>query len=321
MGRDVGALRGWDVVRLTAGQLEADVVPGKGGDVLAVRHRGRDLLWQAPWGLRARGALATKGSSAAGLIEAYPGGWQTVFPNGGGACEQHGVEWGMHGEAWLAPWDVVAADDTAVTLSTRLVRSPFRLTKTIRLEPEGVRVEESARNEGGVAVEVMWSHHPAFGAPLLGAGAVLDTNAAEFIADDGAGAPTREPAPASRGPWPVVAGVDLRRLPGPDETRERFGYLTGFPEQAHVEVRNAGIGLAVRLRWSARELPYAWYWLEAHATPGFPWYQGVYVLGIEPATSWPGQGLVAVREKTGTQVSIGPGEERSIRIALDVVEL
>src|SRR5690348_6179271 len=97
--------RGWDVLRLTSDALVVDVVPGKGGDIIAVRRSpdGPNLLWETPWGLRERGAIGTSGDSLVTLMEAYPGGWQTVFPNGGDPCVEHGVEWGMHVEAWRAP--------------------------------------------------------------------------------------------------------------------------------------------------------------------------------------------------------------------------
>ena len=51
-----------------------------------------------------------------------------------------------------------------------------------------------------------------------------------------------------------------------------------------------------------------------HASPGFPWYKGVYVMAIEPNTTIPGQGLVAASEKTGTQRSLQPGESRTAEI-------
>src|SRR5450759_317597 len=74
--------RGWQVVNLETPQLRVDVVPGKGGDLTSVVHlaTGIELLWQTRWGLRARGSMTTPGSSEAALSEAYPGGWQTVFP-------------------------------------------------------------------------------------------------------------------------------------------------------------------------------------------------------------------------------------------------
>ena len=80
--------RGWQVVNLETPQLRVDVVPGKGGDLTT----GVELLWQTRWGLRARGSMTTPGSSEAALSEAYPGGWQSVFPNAGDAAHEHAAE-------------------------------------------------------------------------------------------------------------------------------------------------------------------------------------------------------------------------------------
>ena len=60
--------------------------------------------------------------------------------------------------------------------------------------------------------------------------------------------------------------------------------------------------------WPLATFPHAWFWQEMHASPGFPWYKGVYVMAIEPGTSYPGQGLVNVMEKTGTHRTLQPGE-------------
>jgi hypothetical protein len=83
--------RGWQVVNLETPQLRVDVVPGKGGDLTSVVHltTGVELPWHTRWGLRARGSMTTPGSSGAALSEAYPGGWQSVFPNAGDAAHEH----------------------------------------------------------------------------------------------------------------------------------------------------------------------------------------------------------------------------------------
>ncbi len=69
--------------------------------------------------------------SAARLMAAYPGGWRTVFPNGGDAATGHGAEWGTLGEVWLTPFYWDAIDDDTVVLTARLVLSPFGVVKTI----------------------------------------------------------------------------------------------------------------------------------------------------------------------------------------------
>ena len=60
--------------------------------------------------------------------------------------------------------------------------------------------------------------------------------------------------------------------------------------------------------WPTAVFPFAWFWQEMHATPGFPWYRGAYVMAIEPFSSIPGQGLEKVMAKTGTQLELAAGE-------------
>ena len=207
--------RGWEVVRLVTASAAVEVVPGKGGDVLSVRWRPADLelLWQSPWGLRARGAATSSEDGVARLIEAYPGGWQTVFPNGGDAVVEHGVCWSMHGEVWLTPFDW-APFEGGIEMSARLVRSPFEVIKRVTVDGSSVTVTETVRNVGGVPVEVMWSQHPAFGAPLVGPDTVIEADAETFLVDDVRDTRSGDLAPGARAAWPRVPG--RREGPVPD---------------------------------------------------------------------------------------------------------
>ncbi len=301
--------------------VEVDVLPGKGGDILSATWQplDADVLWQSPWGLRQHGAVATGGDSVTALMESYPGGWQTVFPNGGDAVVEHGVEWGMHGEAWLAPWDWTVGD-ASVELTTRLVRSPFALRKVVALDGATLTITETATNVGGVPVEAMWSHHPAFGAPLLGAGARLETAARTVIVDDARDMPAGDLLVGGRGSWPHApsragGAVDLRALPGSDDVADRFLYLTDF-DRGWAAISNPGLGLRAELEWDLATMPHAWLWLEAHATPTFPWYAAAYVLGIEPASSFPGQGVAAARGAGGPPLLFTPGQSRTATVSL-----
>ncbi len=318
---EVVKIRGWDVVRLTSELVQVDVLPGKGGDVISARWRPLDVdvLWRTPWGLRHQGAVGTGGDSVTALMESYPGGWQTVFPNGGDATVEHGVEWGMHGEAWLAPWDF-AVGGSSVELTTRLVRSPFALRKRISLESGTLTVTETATNVGAVPIEAMWSHHPAFGAPLLSGSSRLETAARTVVVDDVRDTPTGDLLVGGRGDWPHAPGrqggqVDLRALPSADVVSDRFAYLTDF-ERGWAALTNPTLGLRAELEWDLEVMPHAWLWLEARSTLGFPWYGAAYVLGIEPASSFPGQGIVAARLKTGTTLLFEAGQSRTATISL-----
>lgn len=319
--------RGWEMVRLVSDVMEVDVVPGKGGDIVAARWRPLDLnvLWESPWGLRQQGAAPTGGDSLVTAMEQYPGGWQTVFPNAGDAVGQHGIEWGFHGEAWLAPWDWRQIDTDggcAVELTTRLVRSPFRLVKLIALQGDTVTVSETATNEGGTVIDAMWTHHPAFGAPFLSSDCTVDIEAATFSVDDLRDTRSSDLERGATAAWPLVPGrtgvVDLRVVPPPGADVDRFGYLSQLAS-GKAAITNSALGIGVVLRWDLATMPYAWFWVEANASAGFPWFKSAYVLAIEPAASWPGQGIDAARQKTGTPVTFAPGQARTATTSLQLL--
>lgn len=186
MSTAVSTRAGWEIVTLRSADAEVDVLPGKGGDILSARRRadGLDFLWSSPWGLRARGAPSAATDSEGRLMEAYPGGWQTVFPNGGDAARTQNTTWGMHGEVWLTPfdWDVDAAA-TTIEMRADLVHSPFRIFKRVALDGPRVSVAETITNRGGHPVDVMWSHHPAFGAPFLSPDCVIEAAATRVTVD------------------------------------------------------------------------------------------------------------------------------------------
>jgi hypothetical protein len=317
-------MRGWPVIILASSDAEAVVLPGKGADIVSFRRAsdGVNVLWSSPWGLRQRGAMSAATDSEGRLMEAYPGGWQTVFPNGGDAARTQNTTWGMHGEVWMAPFEVTALDGNHVELVTELVHSPFTVTKRITLEAARLTVTETIVNHARHPVDVMWSHHPAFGAPLLAAGSIVESLAHAVLADPGEDEAT-DLVPGRSSRWPDGAGqdgstVDLSVLPGPDAALSRMAYLAEFDE-GFVTVRNARLGIGARLEWDAAVMPYAWYWLEAGGSRGFPWYQRAYVLGIEPATTIPGHGLDAARHGSGP-LTIAAGHSSTARVSLQITD-
>ncbi|MGO1849607.1 DUF4432 family protein [Microbacterium sp.] len=313
------------MVTLRSPLIDVEVLPGKGGDILSIQRRpdGGNLLWSTPWGLRPRGALGAAVDSAGKVMEGYAGGWQTVFPNGGAATARHGTTWGMHGEVWLTPFRYTLADPDGIEMTATLVHSPFDVRKTVRVEDARVVVEESVTNRGGIEVEVMWSHHPAFGPPLLSASSRLETTATRVICDSEVPEGRSDIVSGALAAWPHVPAddggtTDLRRIPGPASGIGRMAYLTGFDE-GFIHLRNPDIQTGVLLRWDADLMPYAWYWFEAAATASSPWYKRAYVLGLEPATSIPGLGA-AVAEESGTTVRIASGQTLTARISLEVTD-
>jgi hypothetical protein len=314
----VHSVRGWEVLRLSSDQLSVDVVPGLGGTVTDLTRRadGASLLWSTPWGLRRHGSVSVPGSSEAVMLDSYPGGWQTLFPNGGDTAVLHGVEWGQDGEArvtWLE-WEL---REGALELTGRLVRSPFRIARTVRVEDDTVTVTERLTNEGGEAVEVMSGSQLALGGDLIGPGTTVSTSASVVRPDPRHSSGTTYedlmPWPRSHGPRSVV---NLSRLPGPDAGESRLAYLSDFTTPS-LTVRNASGSLGVDLSWD-EGWPYLWYSLEAGGRSGYPWFGNGYFLALTPSSSWPAHGLHEVRRTSATARWAQPGEQLDSRVSVRV---
>ena len=311
-------VRDWEVLRLRSEAVSLDVVPGLGGTVTALSRRSDDaaLLWSTPWGLRHRGAWSVPGSSDALMADTYPGGWQTLFPNGGDTAVVQGVEWGSNGEARLT-WLDWEADDGSLVLTGRLVRSPFTLRKTFTLEGDEVVLEETVQNVGGESVEVMWGSQLALGGDLVGPGSSVSTSASTVHPDPRSSMANSYgelmPWPRSHGPRSVV---NLSRVPGPDADETRLSYLADFASPS-ITVRSPDRRLGLDLSWDG-EWPYVWYSLEAGGRHGFPWYSRGYFLALTPGTSWPAHGLHEVRRSSDTTIWLQPDEVRTARLRLRV---
>ncbi len=306
-------------------QIENDLIAvtvlvDKGADIYQFIYKPRqlDVLWKTPWGIndRSRGTQ-TNFSSEAAWLETYPGGWQDIFPNGGDACFYKGVELNFHGEASTTAWDyaVKSMSDQAaeVELSTRLFRSPFRLTRTMRVEAGQpmLILRERITNEGGEVMDYMWGFHPAFGAPFLNEACHIDIGTRQFVADDmfdGEGNPLQ---PGEQYTWPLARrndlAVDMSGVPPLGSPRAVMAYFHSF-ESGWYGITNRDMGLGVGLVWPTDVFPYAWLWQEMCSSPGYPFYKNTYTMAIEPFSSIPGRGLVSVMETTGSQRTLAAGE-------------
>jgi hypothetical protein len=311
----------WAAIELANDDLHVTLLPEKGCDILELVdcRSGIDVLFKAPWGHGRKPVYAP--NSFAAWIEAYPGGWQVLLPNGGDASTESGVEWGFHGEAGLIEWRVDEVTAQAACFSTSLVTAPLAVTRRVSLERNVLCVEERVTNCGRDAVEVMWGHHPTFGAPFLEPGCVIQASARTFTADDVAPGTGLEPGTSA--PWPRAAlddggSVDLSLLPGREEQRAVLGYLSDF-ENGSYSISNPRLGLKVTLRWPLDLFPHAWFWQELHATSGYPWYRRAYTTAIEPNTTIPAQGISQARAKGGVPLRLEAGAAREAMLEAELL--
>ena len=311
-------------LELQSDELLVTVLADKGADIYSLVHRasGTDVLFKSPWGLRAPGARPGQASSMGRWLEAYGGGWQLILPNGGDECTERGALWGFHGEAALVPLRVMSQDDGRAELETQLFSAPVHLYRELTLSGPVLRLREVVTNTSDGELEIMWSHHPAFGAPFLGEGCLLQAGCRSLVADDRA--PGDLLAPGSSHTWPVVTTadgrpLDLGRVPGPSERREVFAYLTDFYD-GFFALTNPRLGIGVGLRWPLEVFDKAWLWQEVRSGRDWPWFGRAYVVAVEPASTVPGQGMANVRAKGGAGLRLGPRASREVVVEAVVFE-
>lgn len=288
---------------LCSASIEAAVSARFGGSVTRVRHRasGVDVLWHTPWADSAAEPPAGEALGVEAWCDHSRGGWQVALPNAGDDVMWRGTRHGFHGEASMAAWEVVTADPASVTLALELTTMPVRAERRITVAGETVTVEDSLANLSDAPVELMWTQHPGLGGDLLGGPVTIATNARTVDLDVGAAVVGADVAPGQAGAWPHVGGTDFRH---PREGTAMLGYLHEFDGDPWVTVTRDDGSIGVRLSWEAATYPHCWLWEELGGTAGPPWNGLARVIGVEPATSWPGRGLATVAATTRTAYRI-----------------
>jgi hypothetical protein len=164
-------------------------------------------------------------------------------------------------------------------------------------------------------VPYLWGHHPAFGSPLVEAGARIDLPARRIVADAGLDGPTVDVRPGSEGAWPHATGrdgemVDLSVVPAPPV--QRLVYAADL-EGGWFALRNPALRLGAAMAWELAVFPHLWFWQEIGGSSGMPWYGRAAIAALEPASAWPSQGLAAAHQ-AGLAHVIQPGQTTSTKL-------
>lgn len=301
--------------------LRVTVLADKGGDVVEFLHKrtDTDYVWLSPHGLRDPSSWVHGASDDVGaFVDHYEGGWQEIFPNGGAPSVYRGARLAQHGEVAMLPWDysIVAdsPDEVAVRLRVRTRRLPYEVVKTFRLASGSAALELESRvtNDSGVALHAMWGQHLVFGPPFLKPGGRIRLpEGVRVIPHDVAINPAgRRVEPGGPYDWPIVSGTDLSVVPEPGGPSE-IVYLTGFRE-GWYEIDG------FRVEWDASLMPYLWMWQELGASAGYPWWGKAYVVGLEPFSSMPTNGLAEAVDN-GTALTLEPHETKVLAMRAEVL--
>ncbi|ROR74491.1 DUF4432 family protein [Bogoriella caseilytica] len=314
-------------ITLRSADLELTLTPERGADIVSLCDlaTGVQVLAVSPTGDVTSGPLSAGGSIVA-WTSGYPGGWQLLVPNAGPERLHDGVVQGYHGEASLARWRVESQRDNAARLSTSLVTAPLRLVRDVVVTGARVIVTDAVTNLSPEPCSFRLAQHPAFGDEFLDEHSYVTSRARTLITDadapgtltgaDAVGAPA-ELLPAG----PVNGSV---ALPGPGSGEALFGALTGFAPSddgsTSATFHSPTRGFGMRLTWDPSVYPYAWFWIEAHAHSGWPWFKRLFAAAVEPCNVLPGEGATPDgRQRGGPGATLDGGATLTSVVRLDRV--
>ena len=302
--------------------LRAVFCADKGSDLLELTYKPTDteLMWQSARGLADVHDAPSSPLSSGQFRDLFPGGWYVMLPNGPKPCQHRGAEYGFHGEATFLRWDVNIEEDTpesiTVVFSTRLRRTPVHMERRISLSKgSGTLVfDETISSDAAQSVEVLYGHHPCFGAPFLEPGCKLFLPPCRATIGDLAPESSRY-QPRQIAQWPMLKGlknemIDASILPGPESNSNEFIVLDEFSDSWAALVNpNRDLGFA--LRWDAKVFPIFGFWQVLGGGDDYPWYGSEYIVALEPACALPS---LAEAVQDGTAIVLQPQTSLSTRL-------
>ena len=314
--------RQWQKVVIENAELRCTFLPAKGGEITSLYHKSRAVellatLRDVPLDDDTHG-LVEPGSTEQAFNRWYAGGWQELLPNGDAPCTVDGVEHSFHGESWGRQWRVVAQTNESITMTVDLLWPPLRLRRTVALasNPTAILISEELTNTGAAPAQVLWGHHPAFGAPLVAEGATIVAPAAqmETVYCD----TTSRLTAANNLTWPYAydkdgTRVDVSRVQGAATQTHDLCLLHGFSE-GMIGIHNPLLGLDVTLSFDAAVFPWLWIWQLYGGAEEAP-FLDAYCLALEP---WTGPPTLTRAIADESVLVLAPNESRSTTLSLTI---
>lgn len=305
--------RGQPAWALESARLRVVTTAGVGAKIVSITDKAAGHEWLVAPADRSFGLL-TYGAT---FIEQDMSGWDEMFPTiKACAYPQPGPYTGAalpdHGEVWALPWEMIAAEDGALTLGVDGRALPYRLMRTLRLDDAAtLRLSYAATNTGAHPIAALWAAHPQFTAGddtrIALPDAVRELYNVRDIPDWGAWG-LRYPWPRARdqrGQW-----VDLDRIAPPDSGTCRKLYVPPEVAIGWAALVEEGAGHWLRLAWSPQDVPYLGLWVDEGAV------NSVRTAALEISTGFH-DSLVTAWEKRAVPV-LAPGERRTWEVLLRV---
>lgn len=249
---------GFAAFALESERLRAVIVPELGAKIVSLFDRRRQHEWLVP-------PMRTLKQTAYGddFVSQDMSGWDEMMPTIN-ACDYQGAHLPDHGEVWSIPWQVSVSGSKLVgTVAGRAMAYEF--TRTLELtDPDCLELRYRVRNTGTEAFPYLWAAHPQFAADEQTRLSLPPevTEMVNVIANDPAWGES-----GSLHAWPEATDIhgqtwQLDKVRSPEQHTCRKFYIP--PEQAisWAALRHEGKHCALRLEWSAQELPYLGLWVD-----------------------------------------------------------
>lgn len=145
----------FEVLKLASSGISAEVVPELGGKIVSLKRAGgREWMWQPG---TERKLFRNAPSDA--FEKSTLTGWDECLPTIA-SCTWKERKLPDHGEVWALPWTVTAHDERSLVLSIDLPVSPFRFTRTLRLDGASLIAAYALENRGAGDEAYLWAMHP-----------------------------------------------------------------------------------------------------------------------------------------------------------------
>ncbi len=301
-----GTEQGFAWIGLRSPTAELRMVPELGGRIVSLRSRrtGREWCWHQPredWLWANRPGDPFSASPQAGFDECVP----TVAP-----CRVKERNLPDHGEVWSRAWnlDVASLTKGVLRTSVALTVSPFRLTRTLRVDPRGAFVfEYTLQNTGTEEEPYLWSFHP-----LLtfepGDHLELPPEVRSLRLNGGIGT-----AIAFGDVWPYPEPFEGVRLDYGEVPGMPGGCVKGFAHplrSGYAALTNERTGDRLEFRWDPAVLPILGVWINRG-------HGGFHHVALEPSSGAP-DSLSDALSSWGLYRSLQPGRTDAWSMTLNV---
>jgi len=197
----------------------------------------------------------------------------------------HGIS--VHGEGSIAPYDG-AIQDGELRLHSVLTYSKLRVTRTLSVDDEHVRIEESVENLSEVERPIGWTQHVTLGPPFLQAGITqLRIHAKQSRVFEAEGFDSGGLVRGADFRWPYAPRrggdtADLRIFAEGGRTASFTAHLMERGSHpASFTAYSPASGLTFGYEWNPSDFPWLGIWEENRSRQNQPWNGKTVACGLE----------------------------------------